>query len=98
MIAVLAPRTSEPIRAPFPIELRFEAQDDAAIVPDTFRVRYGVLRLDITERVVTSSLVTPQGIRVPAASVPSGDHTLRLSIADNRNRVGEMIVKITVVA
>ena len=59
-IVLLQPDVAAAVVSPTRIQLRFEAPGDAAIRPETFKVRYGTLRLDITQRITAVSTVTPQ--------------------------------------
>ena len=52
----------------------------AAIRPETFRVCYmGFLTMDITQRITDRVAVSPTGIKVTGAQLPSGHHHLLFS-------------------
>lgn len=95
-VSLLVPDISETVRRPTRIQVRFEAIAPAAIKPDTFRVLYGALRLDITDRVTSASQVTAQGIDVAEASLPAGSHRLLLEIQDTQGRTGRRTVRFVV--
>jgi len=91
-IVLLQPDVAAAVASPTRIQLRFEAPGDAAIRPETFKVRYGTLRLDITQRITAVSTVTPQGIDVTEARLPKGSHRLYMEIQDSAGRTGERAV------
>lgn len=96
VISVIRPDYSVPLLSPFPIQLVFEAGAGATIRPETFRIRYGRLRIDITERVLRHTKVVQSGLRVDEATVPSGQHLLRMSVDDDRGRTGETLLEFVV--
>jgi hypothetical protein len=96
VINVVLPNVSSPVPSPTPIQVRFDAAMPASINPETFKVRYGALRLDITDRILASSKVTPTGIDVPRASLPKGSHRLFIEIQDSAGRTGQRQVQFTV--
>lgn len=87
---------SQPLRNPIRIELGFTPAADAEIAPATFRVHYGALRLDLTERIVARVAVGKTGLQVDNVVVPPGTHRLLLRIADTKARVGETELRFTV--
>lgn len=88
-ITLLAPSLSQAVASPTRIHLRFEPVAPATIRPDTLRVRYGGLRLDITGRITALSRVTPEGIDVAEAQLPKGSHRLFIEIQDTLGRMAE---------
>jgi hypothetical protein len=91
-VSLLTPDISSTVRRPTRIQVRFEATAPALIKPETFRVLYGSLRLDITQRVTSASQVTAQGIDVAEASLPPGSHRLLIEIQDTQGRIGRRTV------
>lgn len=87
---------SRPLSKPFPISLAFKANDGAAVKPETFKALYGMLKLDITDRITKKAKVSPEGIVVEKAEIPSGDHRLILRVTDDQGRRGEAELKFTV--
>src|SRR5512138_1938074 len=49
VIEVQRPASLAALKAPFPIDVAFRTSDGADVLPGTFKVYYGRLRLDITE-------------------------------------------------
>lgn len=95
-IVLLSPDVAAAVASPTRIQLRFEPLGDASIRPDTFKVRYGTLRLDITQRITAVSTVTPQGIDVNEARLPKGAHRLYMEVQDSAGRTGERAVSFVV--
>ena len=77
------------VKAPFAIEVQFKSQPDAGIVPSTFRVLYGALKLDITSRITKFVRVSEQGFNLENAQIPVGKHRLTLQIQDDKQRLAE---------
>ena len=88
LIDIVEPRTGSAITSPTSIQLVFQASAPSAVRPETFKVLYGRLRLDITQRLLGAASITAQGIAVKAASLPKGSHRLLLSIEDSLGRQG----------
>jgi len=95
-IVLVQPDVSAQVASPTRILLRFEPGPDGQIRPDTFKVRYGTFRLDITSRITSASKVTAEGIDVAEASLPKGSHRLYLEIQDSLGRVGERALSFVV--
>ena len=95
-VNLLAPNLSNTVPSPTRIQVRFEATAPARIQPETFKVRYGAFRLDITNRITAASKVTAEGIDVAEAALPKGSHRLFIEIQDSMGRVGERVVAFVV--
>jgi hypothetical protein len=76
--------------------VRFEPTQPATINPESFRVKYGSLKLDITNRITAASKVTAEGIDVSEARLPKGAHRLLIEIEDSLGRVGERLVQFVI--
>lgn len=96
LIEVLRPNPLNNLKPPFAVELRFSARAGAEINPDSLRVAYGFLGIDLTERIRKSATVTPEGLRAESVDIPRGDHRLTVRIADVRGRIGEREIRIRV--
>ncbi|MBI1892314.1 MAG: hypothetical protein HYS18_16845 [Burkholderiales bacterium] len=96
LIDLKKPQIQDTLKAPFPIQLVFKPTDDAEVVPDSFKVLYGFLKLDITDRVVQNAKVTKEGLFVDQANIPAGTHKLLLQIRDSKNRKAEVVVSFNV--
>jgi hypothetical protein len=96
-IRVLAPSTTaSPVPAPLRIELAFSPAPGARIVPATFRILYGVLKIDLTERLRKHATITEAGVLVEGAQVPDGQHRLLLQVADDQGNLAEQELRIRV--
>lgn len=81
VIEVISPQRGTPLKPPVPITVKFIKREGKEIDLSTFKVEYlKFITLDITPRV--RDYVTKEGIKVPEAKLPSGIHTIRLSIGD----------------
>jgi hypothetical protein len=85
-IDLLQPDVALPIASPTRISLRFQATAPAEPKPDSFRVYYGALGIDITSRLLGVAKVTKEGIQVDQVSLPKGSHKLNLFIEDTAGR------------
>lgn len=96
-IQVIAPdATGKPSTSPLRIEVAFKAPPDARIVPASFRLLYGVLKIDLTERVNKRATIRESGVVVDQARVPNGTHRLIVRIGDDKGRFGEQELLIRV--
>lgn len=84
------------VPAPLRIELAFSAAPGARIVPSTFRMRYGVLKIDLTERLRQHATVSEAGVVVEGARMPDGQHRLLMQVADDQGNVGEQELRLRV--
>jgi hypothetical protein len=91
-IELLSPDVKRPLVGAVNIVVRWSANDGASIDTSSFRVLYGRLRLDVTERLAAHAKVTPTGVEAPNASLPEGSHRLVIQVADSLKRVGRQEV------
>ena len=96
-IEVIQPDPAKPISGPVTIQLAFRTQPGASIVPSTFEATYGFLGLDITARLLQHAKLTPQGITAEDVSIPSGQHSITLSVADSLGRIAKRTFQVRVV-
>lgn len=89
LIDIVAPRIGNVVTSPTSIQLIFQASAPSAVRPETFKVLYGRLRLDITQRLLGAASISAQGIDVKNATLPKGSHRLLLSIEDSLGRQGQ---------
>jgi hypothetical protein len=83
------PNADLKVKAPFAIEVQFKSQPDAGIVPSSFRVFYGALKIDITNRITKYVKVSEQGFNLENAQIPVGKHRLTLQVQDDKQRLAE---------
>jgi hypothetical protein len=79
IIELLRPKLVEgSINNPVAIELVFRVGLDASIDADSFRVYYGALKLDVTQRLMKNVKVQANGLNVDHVEIPAGSHRLVL--------------------
>ncbi|MEA3411678.1 MAG: hypothetical protein U9R74_09075 [Pseudomonadota bacterium] len=96
-IVVIAPESRGRIRTPMDIRLVFVPADGARIDPDSLRILYGWLKLDITDRVMQHATMSVSELLVSGADIPVGDHKIIVRVTDDKGRTGEKSVKFTAV-
>lgn len=96
IIELRSPTLGFPLTMPIRIEIKFNAVSPATIKPETFKVRYGALRLDITDRLRGVGKILSGGIEVEQATLPKGSHRLFVEIRDSLDRLGEQVVDLEV--
>ena len=97
IIQVVDPQSLDlPLKNPFKMEVLFKPQQGVALDFASFKALYGVLKLDITDRLLKEATKTPTGIKLANVDVPSGRHKLLLSIKDSQGRFSakEIIFKV----
>lgn len=77
------------IGSPLRIAVSFKPATGSRILPGTFRVMYGVLKIDLTERVSKYATISEDGAVIDQAKMPSGQHRLLLRVADDKGNLGE---------
>ena len=97
-IRVVTPNTpgSSTVPAPVRIEVSFKPAPGTRIVPSTFRVLYGLMKIDLTDRLKKHTTVTETGVIVDQAQVPAGQHRLILQVADDQGNTAEQELRLRV--
>ena len=96
-IRVLTPNAlGSTVNAPVRIEVAFKPAPGTRIVPSSFRVLYGLLKIDLTDRLKKHATVTETGVIVDQAQVPEGQHRLILQVADDQGNTAEQELRIRV--
>lgn len=96
LIEVLKPLSGAPVSAPLEIAVRFvprSAPVDLSSLKVTV-VKFIGIGIDITDRV--RPFATPAGIQIPDAKLPSGEHTVRITVADASGGVSQKQLTLTV--
>jgi len=96
VITVTQPDISRAVNNPMTFDFQFRAAPGSAINPSTFQAKYGWLGIDITNRLLDHATRTPNGLFAANVNVPTGNHRITVSIADNRGRVGTRAVNLHV--
>jgi hypothetical protein len=84
------------VEAPVRIEVTFKPAPGTRIVPSTFRVLYGLMKIDLTDRLKKHATVTETGVVVDQARVPAGQHRLILQVADDQGNTAEQELRLRV--
>ncbi len=84
------------VKSPFAIAVMFRSQADAAIDPRTFKVMYGALKIDITQRLTGLVKITKDGFTLDSANIPPGRHRLTLQVMDEKLRLAERELRLQV--
>lgn len=95
-IDLVSPDVRQPLTGTVNIVVRWAATDGAQIDLTSFRLLYGRLRIDVTERLAGHAKITPTGLEAPNAELPEGSHRLTLQISDSLKRVGRREVNVEV--
>jgi hypothetical protein len=84
------------VKSPFAIAVQFKPQSDAEIDPATFKVLYGALKLDITNRIARYVKIGKEGFTLENAQIPTGRHRLTVQIQDVKQRLAERELRLEV--
>ena len=96
LIELFAPKLTDKVISPTPIELKFRPTPPSMVKTDTFRVLYGAFELDITKRILSVAKVTESGVFIQEASLPKGKHKLMMLIEDTSGRRGMKAIEFEV--
>lgn len=100
MIVLHEPRDGGVYSSPIGINIAFKPTDGTLIDLSSLKVTVvthtvlGDLSFDITDRV--SDFTSQAGIHARGADIPSGQHTVTISVADTKHRLSERQFDITV--
>ena len=81
------------VNSPVSILVSFKAAAGRLINPDSFRLFYGMFKVDVTERLLKSSKVTADGFSIDKADIPAGSHRLIMRVSDDSGVVGMKEIK-----
>ncbi len=96
-IEVLVPSVDgSTVAAPLRIELAFRPAPGTRVVPESFRALYGVLKIDLTERLIRHAVISEAGVVVDRALVPDGNHRFLLRVSDDQGNLGEQELRVRV--
>lgn len=95
-IIVVTPKDGELVKSPVNLDIRFVPPADATIDRTSLKVEVEkpLLNIDITEKV--APYVTEDGIMAEGAPLPNGEHTIKLSVADDKGRSTSTTTSVTV--
>jgi hypothetical protein len=81
------------VSSPVSIIVSFKAAAGRLIDPATFKLFYGMFKIDVTERLLKTSKVTADGFSIDKADIPAGSHRLILRVSDDTGAVGLKEIK-----
>jgi hypothetical protein len=83
------PPASDPApHVPFDFRVHFEAHGGATVDPEHIHITYlKAPNVDLTDRL--RPYITAEGIDMPAAQLPVGEHALHVEVEDSDGRSGE---------
>ena len=91
----ISPSPSAPVHSPFELKIEFIAHNKANIDPAAVKVIYDKeAPIDLTDRL--RKYVSSEGIDMPDAEVPPGEHLLRVEVKDSLGRKSVGSVKLLV--
>ncbi len=88
--------TPDGLKSPIRLQMNFESFGGAKIDTSTLKVTY--LKdpsVDLTDRV--KPFVKPEGIDMPDAILPPGDHTLRVDVKDSDGRMATSSIVLKII-
>ncbi|MCV2441070.1 hypothetical protein [Paucibacter sp. DJ2R-2] len=89
-IVVLSPKSGiGPLKSPIRFELLFEPSGEVKINPNTLKILYGFLKIDLTSKIRENAKISDTGILAEGAVIPKGDHKLLIQVADEFGRMAE---------
>jgi len=81
------------LKNPFTVEVMFKSIEGSSIDISSFKAYYGSLNLDITDRLLKESKMTPTGFKLSNINVPNGNHKITLLVKDNMSRQCEKVLR-----
>ncbi len=84
------------VASPVAIEVRFKPVTGKNIDPASFKLYYGVFKIDLTDRLLKTAKVTPTGFSIDKLDIPAGSHRLVMRVGDDTGAVGIKEIKFTV--
>ena len=95
VITVKQPDVSHPLHNPMTFDIQFSPAQGATINRSTLRVKTGSVST-VTQRLLGHATWTASGLFAADADVPTGNHRISVSIADNLGRVGTRVANLNV--
>lgn len=87
---------SNPIKNPFVMEITFVPTNGSIVDFSTFKAFYGAFKIDITDRLMKQATRTEKGLKLDNVSVPSGSHSITLTVKDKDQHTVEKQIKFRV--
>lgn len=94
-IKMVSPDPTAAVKGAFDLKINFESRGGNKVDPASVRVTYlKSPTVDLTPRL--KAAISENGIQLPKAEVPPGEHELRISVKDAEGRESNSTVKISV--
>lgn len=84
------------VTSPVAIEVRFKPVTGKSIDPSSFKLYYGAFKIDVTDRLLKTAKVTPNGFSIDKVDIPTGSHRLVMRVGDDKGAVGIKEIKFAV--
>jgi hypothetical protein len=96
-INVVLPETDREVKSPFKLSVHFVPKQGSKVDLATLRVEcLKLINIDLTPRVLPYT--TAEGILIEKTNIPTGNHKIRLTVADTMGRVTVQIIIIHVIS
>lgn len=92
-VEIMMPTVSARLKSPIQVQAAFVTTAPATVRPETFKALYGAFQIDITQRLLNVAKISPQGVNVQEAKLPSGHHKLQLLLEDSMGRQGRQTIE-----
>jgi hypothetical protein len=94
-IVVVTPKPTDELRSPVNVAIKFEPRDNVPVDARSLKVVVQkMFDIDITDRV--RPYLKPDGIYIDEAKVPSGEHVVEITLADEKGRKSTETMKLTI--
>ena len=95
-VKMISPEADAPVASPIDFKVNFEARGEGKIDPESVKVVYMKSPfVDLTPRL--KGAISAQGINFAKADVPSGVHTIRVTVKDNDGRETNSILTLNII-
>ena len=94
LIEVVKPTLGSPVAVPLEISVKFVPRGAPVDLGSLKVILMKLFGIDITDRV--RPYATPTGIQIPDAKLPSGEHTVRITVADASGGISQKQVTLAI--
>jgi hypothetical protein len=94
-ILFVTPKPTDQLKSPLNVTIKFEPRDNVPVDAKSLKVVVQkMFDIDITDRV--RPYLKPDGIYIDEAKVPSGEHVIEITLADEKGRKSTETLKLTI--
>ena len=94
-VKVLSPDLQATVKGPFDLKIKFEPRGGNKIDPQSVKLAYlKSPMVDLTDRVKQS--ITDEGINLEKATIPPGEHQIKVTVKDAEGRETNAVITIMV--